>query len=330
MKRLGREAFDRARQFLKTQARPLDRALYEHRFEGGSVESVLAELTRYQNEDGGFGHALEPDMRTPSSSALATGIGLRLLRELDCSSEHPMVRGAVEYLLATHDPETRVWRFVPHDTNEHPHAPWWHDEGGSLARTFDQFVVSPRAQLVAVLVHYNAQGPSALSPPDWLTELTQDTVAAIESQESLGSGGGDDLTCALDLAEVDGLPPDLRERLVQRIRAVVPQVTSVDPQEWSTYCLPPLKVVHSPQSLVADLLADAVQLHLDYTIEHQTAEGTWEPTWTWGELYPEVWPQAKLEWRGEITLEMLTTLRAFGRVEGGNNGRAGQDGWDRE
>ena len=58
-----------------------------------------------------------------------------------------------------------------------------------------------------------------------------------------------------------------------------------------------------------------MQLHLDYVIDHQTAEGTWEPVWTWGELYPEVWPQAKLEWRGEITLETLTTLQAFGRIE---------------
>jgi hypothetical protein len=31
-------------------------------------------------------------------------------------------------------------------------------------------------------------------------------------------------------------------------------------------------------------------------------------------MYPAVWPQARLEWRGEITLETLTTLRAFGRI----------------
>jgi hypothetical protein len=323
MKRLTRQAFGRARQFLVTQARPLDRALFEHHFEDGSVEAVLAELTQYQNEDGGFGRALEPDMRTPSSSALCTGIGLRLLRELGCSAQHPMVRNAVEYLLATHDPESKVWRFVPYDANDHPHAPWWHDEEGSLARTFGGFVVNPRAQLVAALVHYNADASSALVPASWLNDVTRDTVAAIESAESLGLGGGDDLTCALDLAEANGLPLDLRERLVRRIRAVVPQVVSVDPQEWASYCLPPLKVAPSPRSLVADLLKDALQLHLDYTIEQQTAEGTWEPNWTWGEMYPDVWPQARLEWRGEITLHTLISLRAFGRIEGENSGQAG-------
>lgn len=82
MKQLRHESFDQARHFIKTQARPLDRALFEHRFEGAPAETVLSQLALFQNADGGFGRALEPDLRTPSSSALATGIGLRLLKEL--------------------------------------------------------------------------------------------------------------------------------------------------------------------------------------------------------------------------------------------------------
>ena len=107
-KRLGSEAFDRVRQFLKTRARPLERALFEHLFEAAPAESVIAELAHYQNKDGGFGRALEPDLRTPSSSALATGIGLGTLKELGCSADHPMVRQAVSYLLATFDHQTKV------------------------------------------------------------------------------------------------------------------------------------------------------------------------------------------------------------------------------
>ena len=56
MKKLSREAFDRARDFIKAQARPLDRALFEHRFEGASADLVIAELACFQNDDGGFGH----------------------------------------------------------------------------------------------------------------------------------------------------------------------------------------------------------------------------------------------------------------------------------
>jgi hypothetical protein len=314
MVQLTREAFRRARHYLLTYARPLDRALFTHRFEGGPVEDVLAELAHFQNEDGGFGRALEPDMRTPTSSALATGIGLRLLRELGCTADQPMVRRAIAYLRATYDPETRVWHVIPPDANDHPHAPWWHDQEGSLARTFGQFLIIPRAQLVASLVHLTAH---QTQPWDgWLDEVTADTVAAIESTESLGAGGGEDLDHAIELAEAEGLPPDLRERLVRRVRAVVSTAVIQDPREWTSYCLSPLKVVHAPGSLVADLLADAVQLHLGWVIEHQTAQGTWEPNWTWGNMYPDVWPQARQEWSGEITLETLTTLKAFGRIAG--------------
>ena len=52
MKQLGQEALGRACQFLVMQARPLKRALFEHRFEGATVNGVLAELARFQNEDG--------------------------------------------------------------------------------------------------------------------------------------------------------------------------------------------------------------------------------------------------------------------------------------
>jgi hypothetical protein len=103
MKKLSREAFDRARNHIKARARPLDRALFEYRFEEASADLVTDELARFQNDDGGFGHALEPDLRTPTSSALATELGLRTLEELGCGSDHPMVADAVRFLLETID-----------------------------------------------------------------------------------------------------------------------------------------------------------------------------------------------------------------------------------
>jgi hypothetical protein len=310
MKLLNREAFKRAGQYLKTQARPLDRALFERRFEGASAEAAIARLARYQNDDGGFGQALEPDLRTPTSSALATGIGLRTLQELDCPADHPLVRGAVRFLRETFDPQTRVWRVVPEDTNAFPHAPWWHDAEGSLARSFDDFLVIPRAQIVGLLHHY-----AGLVAADWLDEVTESTVTAIETIK-LGTGGGDDLVYALSLAETGALPDRYERRLSSRIRAVVPATVSHNREEWNSYCITPLKVAPSPQSSVADLLWDVLQAHLDYQIDHQTPEGTWDPVWTWGDLYPVAWQEARREWRGSITLDMLASLHTFGRIEG--------------
>lgn len=145
--------------------------------------------------------------------------------------------------------------------------------------------------------------------------MTERTVADIETIEALGTGGGDDLVYALSLAETQELPQPFHERLSTRIRSVVPQVVSRDPQEWGTYCITPLKLAPSPESIVVDLLWDDLHVHLDYQVDRQTAAGTWDPVWSWGDSYPKAWEQAKLEWRGHLTLEALTTLRAFGRLE---------------
>jgi len=311
MKRLSTNGFAQAQRFLKAHARPLEKALFAYEFAEGSTQSVVEELARFANDDGGFGRALEPDVRTPSSSALATGIGLSIPHELGCSPDHALVTGAVQYLLDTFDEGAQVWRIIPHDANDDPHAPWWHDEDGSLARTFDDYLVIPRAQIVGLLHHV-----SPLVPADWLDAVTDDTVTAVEtlSDDAFG-GGGDTLRYALDLAETEPLPQRFKDRLMPRLRALTEHVVCRDPQEWTGYCAAPLKIAPSPDAATADVLGDSLQTHLDYVIDHQTPDGTWEPTWTWGDFYPDAWEVARREWRGQLTLATLTSLRAFGRVD---------------
>jgi hypothetical protein len=217
----------------------------------------------------------------------------------------------VQFLLETFDEEKRVWRVIPHDANEHPHAPWWHEDDGSLARTFDDFLVIPRAQIVGLLHHYADHVPSA-----WLDAVTEDTVVAIETLENQAfAGGGDTLRYALDLAETEPLPQRLKDRLIPQLCSHADRIVCRNPEEWGSYCPTPLKIAPAPRSVVAGLLRDELEAYLDYSIGRQTAQGTWEPTWTWGDFYPQVWKQAELEWRGHLTLETLTSLHAFGRIE---------------
>ncbi len=310
MKKLTRTGFECARDFIKSQARPLEKATFAWEFEGGSVDEVLAQLSKFQNPDGGFGQALEPDVRTPVSSALCTEMGLRYLAERRTAAVHPMVQAAVKYLLDSFDPETQVWRVIPQDANDNPHAPWWHDETGSLAHTFDDFLVIPRAGILALLHHY-----AALVPADWLAAVSKKTVQDIErlGTEKFG-GGGDALVYALRLAEASGLPASFKSRLLPRLREIADAIVTRDPQAWASYSAPPLKLAPTPASPIADLLTGDLQLHLDYLIEQQSPEGSWEPSWNWGDFYPDDWPQAKQEWRGILTLDMLLALRAFNRI----------------
>lgn len=310
IKRLSPQAFERSRRFLETKARPLERAAFAYQFMGAPVDRVLDELACFQNSDGGFGRALEPDLRTPSSSALATGLGLRTLKELGCVADHPMVRKAVAYLVDTFDPGARTWQVAPADANAFPHAPWWHDDNGNLTQRFDGFRIIPRALIVALLHHY-----SALVQKRWLLQSIEETVKYIERVKVLGGGGGSDLEYSISLAEAENLSPQFKARLKARIEKAIPAVVVRDASKWSSYCITPLRIIPAPQSLGADLITDELQMHLDYQIAHQTQDGTWDPTWSWGGAYPADWEQAKLEWRGVLTLEALSQLRAFRRLE---------------
>lgn len=311
MQKVTPGAFARAKNFIFTHGRPLEQALFACHFERAGLEPVYTELGHFQNPDGGFGHALEPDVRTPASSALPTAIALRLLSELDCPAEHPLVRDALDFLLEAWDAETHVWRAVAAGANDYPHAPWWHDENGSLSETFDGFRIIPRVLILVSLWHYAAKVDA-----DWLEALTAESVAYIERVTDLGQGGGgSDIEYAILLASAPNLPRRYADRLKRVVYDVIPKVVEPDPSRWHTYCITPLRIAKNPGLPGAELITEAVQAHLDYQIERQSPDGSWRPTWTWGGAYPEHWAKAEVEWAGQLTLEMLLSLRAYGRLE---------------
>jgi hypothetical protein len=90
--------YENARAFMYRCARPLELALWQYHFEGGSAENVLHALSFYQNADGGFGHALEADNWNPHSSPLTTQTATEILYAVDAPADHPIVQGALRYL----------------------------------------------------------------------------------------------------------------------------------------------------------------------------------------------------------------------------------------
>ena len=80
------------------------------------------------------------------------------------------------------------------------------------------------------------------------------------------------------------------------------------------YGLRPRDVAPTPQSPVADAMPERIEMNLEFDIAAQQADGSWLPNWTWSDRYPEVWPQARREWQGVLTLRRLQSLKAYGRV----------------
>lgn len=85
---MGEYIFEKARKWIYLNARPLDMARFQYLFENGSREAVLSVLAEYQNEDGGFGHALEADSFNPNSSPIQTWAATEILYELGIEEDY--------------------------------------------------------------------------------------------------------------------------------------------------------------------------------------------------------------------------------------------------
>src|SRR5215472_2288776 len=94
------DAFTAGHQFLNKQARLLDRRLFATCFLGAPAAGVIDALRGYQNDDGGFGHGLEPDKRCPASLPIDVEVALHAL-DTAGSTDETMVRRACDFLART-------------------------------------------------------------------------------------------------------------------------------------------------------------------------------------------------------------------------------------
>lgn len=308
MKTLSRASFQNAISFVREKGRDLDRALLAYHFEDGTADDVLTALAAYQNDDGGFGHGLEPDLRTPASSVIATTVAFQNFRSLGIPADQPLVRKGITYLLEAFDASRQVWPIIPPEVEDAPHAPWW-DYAASEAG-FGGFLSNPRVEIVGYLHDYSASVPADL--------LESVTTAVFTHLDSLPDEMEmHDLICFVGLAETTALPQIQRDRIWEKIAKAAEHSIAREPEQLTGYVLKPLYVVSSSQAPLAERFAAEVAMNLDFEIEQQGEDGAWSPNFSWGDQHPEAWEIAKREWQARITLKNLRVLRDFGRIESG-------------
>lgn len=307
---LSPEAFARARAFVLERGRTLEAARFRHTFASGEAGDVLTALRAYQNPDGGFGRALEPDVRAPQSSVLATAQALRVLHDLEVPASEPLLVGAAAWLRSQLDTEEgdNVWPFLPPEAEAHPHAPWWNQqEPGQLARTFGGFRVNPRAEIVARLWRWPDLLPEGLLP--LLTVEARDAILA-----GLDAGDVNGHHVAAVFAQAQDVPEVHREPVLEYLHDILPGRVARTPEDFSGYGLNPLHVAPTPASPLAPALEEPLAAALAHLLASQAGDGSWGPNWSWSGQFPEAWPQAEAEWRSVLTLEALMTLRDWGRL----------------
>jgi hypothetical protein len=278
-----------------------------------SAEEVLRELSRFHNEDGGFGRALESDYRSATSSVLATNIALSIVDRVAPSLEETgrfeiakrdFVEPALEYLMSAYDRESSTWPIVSVDGEEEPHAPWW--TAAKLKENFGGFLLNPSAECAAWLIRFGRDEARELGLS--LVPLFLERIKRAAS----GSFPGEALECVRRLGAAKGLPGPDRAELESLLPAIVLSLVERDEAKWGDYCLRPYRAAPRPDSPAASELAPLVRRSLDWLLERQSPDGSFAPNWSWFGLFPETWPLAEKEWRGHIALEILAVFEAWG------------------
>ncbi|KIL44042.1 hypothetical protein KP77_29910 [Jeotgalibacillus alimentarius] len=273
--------------YISRDAREVDRAFHQFRQGEGKAESVVRVLESYQNADGGFGHALEPDRRLIDSSVLETTVALQYLMQLPISREHPMVSKALNYLEKQYDGEQKLFPIVPVTVNHVPSAPWWHvNEAGETG--FEKTPGNPSAE---VLGYFQRCRPHSI----FTAKLETDVLNRLDE---ITEWDMHEIQCYYRLAEMTP-KPDLQRRIIQKIIQHV-QFTQ-NPEEWQGYGLQPIQLIKNTQSPLYGKFEDIAEENAAWYAQQLHAEGYWNPSWEWGQ-YPVEWALSKKDWQSYLTV----------------------------
>ncbi|GAA0463901.1 hypothetical protein ABZ951_23920 [Streptomyces sp. NPDC046215] len=304
MARSGASPLARAEQFIWLTARVLEQRRFAFHFLEGSPDAVEAALAAYAGDDGGFGHALEPDLRGPVSQPLHTAHALKVLDEIGRCGDRRVER-VCRYLTAVSTRDGALPALHP-SLRGYPAAPWI------------PVVDDPPSDLLATgpvvgVLHRNEVWHA------WLFRATDFCWAAVEE---LGNGAATHpYEVRAALAFLDGAPDRARaQAAAERLGRVVREqrLAVLEPERRADHPVPegyapgehhfPHDFAPAPGSLARPWFTDAeLERSLDFLASSQEEDGGWPIGWrAWA-------PGTRLECRPMVTLTALLTLRAYAR-----------------
>ncbi|GAK05957.1 hypothetical protein JCM19037_4500 [Geomicrobium sp. JCM 19037] len=287
--------------WIKRNARPLEHARWQYLFEGRSSASVLECLTAFQNEDGGFGHGLEPDVWLPNSSAIATWSAGQILLEVEATRNEPVVQRMLTYLMNAYDESIGLWRTVIREFNDYAHAPWW-----TYSEEAQQFwMYNPSVELAAFLIYWGEQGGQEArlgwrvieKATDRILSCTEMDFHEINNFQNMLNVVGDDWERGKDVKA--------------KLHELVHEVMNKEPDTWEqSYSPTPLQLITSPEDELYPTYEELVEENLRFLKRQIQPSGVWDIPWEWeGDALN--FAVAKEHWKGIRAVNHIKTLRTF-------------------
>jgi hypothetical protein len=241
----------------------------------------------YRNVDGGFGHAVEPDMRAPGSQPVGVHTVLEILEEVGAHDDE-LVSGAADWLTTVTRADGGIPFCLP-SALDYPRNPVW--------QPADESSVIQTAANAAALHALGARHPW-LDGADafvygWLDALDLATVEA-------DPGTGYAVRFAVIFLNAHPDAPQAEAALDE----LAPHIGRVVAAEPGGDVQRPLDLAPFPSSRARRLFDQAeIDRDLAALADAQREDGGWMFGW-------DQWnPTATTEWRGVLTLTALRILR---------------------
>lgn len=312
MKLIDSNSYEEIRTWIYRNARPIELSLWQYFFEQGSQDAVIKALSFYQNEDGGFGNALEADNWNPNSSAYTTAYAINILEQINFHDmSHPIMQGIVRFLESKVHFAENMWAFSIPTNDNYPHAPWWtYNEEANKTES-----IGITAALASFIIK-NVE-------PD--SDLYQTAILAIEqlieiltTQTAFGDMGIGGYFKLLDAIQQANLTLQFDySSLLEKIKTLINNSIEKDIAKWEIYGVRPSNYIDSPNSIFYQDNKEIVEQELDYLITTRPKDNVWNITWSWfdnNEKYPNEFAISENWWKAEKAIEKLLFLRNFNRL----------------
>ena len=296
-----------AKKFILKNSRPLDMARWNYLFENGSKEDVASVLKTYQNDDGGFANALEPDCWNINSTPLQTWVATQIIKEINLDDKnHPIIKGILDYLSSKDEFDGHRWHglntVVTNDN--YPHAHWW------SYRQKQESTYNPTASLIGFILKYAEKDTAIYSSACELSKEAYNYFKKIFPLESMHES-----TCFVELYHYmkecsifNLLDMEEFKKLLQK---QIKQVITYDTKIWSTdYICKPSLFINSKSSDFYLENKDICDFEYEFILKTQNEDGSWGVTWDWSN-YPEQWAISKNWWQSDIIIKNIKYIREF-------------------
>ena len=265
--------------WMRRNARELDLKIWEGLFEDGGAVSVAEALMAYQNEDGGFGHRIDPDNWNTNSIPYACLYAIETLEMVGFyDTNHPVYQGIRKYLNTT---GPKNWIFTLPTNNDYPHASFYNYD--------DQYNMVESKGMIISLSAFVIKYASDLPVYDEVMKDLDSFISKLQ-RDNLGDMGPSSYIKLIDTMEEKGIEGYDYVELKKRLIAIVNKVMQKEEKQWESYGYRPSDFIKARTSVFLDGNEGIVEKECDFLIKTLPVNDVWPVSWCWfdnAKLYPQ-------------------------------------------